>query len=88
MSDIHRLAEHEWTASYDAVDARRLTPLHGIFRHAAVAERAVEPDSPHATFLALLHELEGDIRMGRDDHAIDAARYRGQIWEAALALDL
>jgi hypothetical protein len=38
MSDIHRLAEHERTASYDAVDTRRLASLHGVFRHAAAAE--------------------------------------------------
>jgi hypothetical protein len=38
MSEVHGFAEHEWAASDDAVDARRLALPDGICGHAAAAE--------------------------------------------------
>ena len=79
MPRVHRLAIHHRAAAHDASEAERLAFLHRRVRHAAMAERAVEPHPAHALAGALPHDLHRRFGRGDDHHAVDGAGDRRQV---------
>jgi hypothetical protein len=73
VSEVHRLAIHERTPAYDALEAAAMACPDRDVRHASLAKGTMEPNLGHIAFDALTHDLKSIARMRRDDDPIERA---------------
>ena len=57
VPEIDRIAEHQWTTSYDAVDTARIAFSNRLLGHAAVSKGAMEPHPAYVVNAAVPHRL-------------------------------
>jgi hypothetical protein len=74
VSKINRLAEHEWAASNDGLNAPLLAFANRFLRHAAAAKRAMEPHVAYAALSTLPYDFNCSIGVGGHDDSIDGSR--------------
>jgi hypothetical protein len=88
VSYVYRFAIHQGTTTHDAAEAPRIGLTDRFIRDAALTKRTVNPDAFNARVRTLSNDLDRYGGMRHDDHPVNRAGDRTQVFVAGKSLNL